>query len=116
MVAMENVFACNPLSNTPLALAQNRQRTFARFLDGNDGISGHQFILDTDAIISTISKDNTIEYGSYDKNLMNLKATVGGFNKQPMFGRVISVKHLYIEILGIRDTLFFIPDSDDEIA
>jgi hypothetical protein len=33
-----------------------------------------------------------------------------------MFGRVISVKHLYIGILGIRDTLFFIPDSDDEIA
>ncbi|MCL2253528.1 MAG: hypothetical protein FWC09_03715 [Lachnospiraceae bacterium] len=113
---MDKIFACNPLSNTPLVLAHNRMAAFARFIDGYDEISFHEFIFDTGAIISTMSKSNAKIFGIYDKNIINLKASVGGFNKQSMYGRIISVHHLYIGIMGVKNTFFFIPDSDDAIV
>jgi hypothetical protein len=33
-----------------------------------------------------------------------------------MYGRVINVSRLYIGIMGVKNTLFFVPDSDDAIA
>ena len=63
-----------------------------------------------------MAKSTASAYSVYDKDVVNSNACVGGFNKQPMYGRVIRVSHLYIGIMGVRDTLFFVPDSDDDIA
>jgi len=113
---MDKIFQCNPLSNTALKLTHNRLTARARFTSGNNEILKHSFILDSGAIISTMSKVNAIRYKLYEKNIISPRASVGGFNKQPMPGRVISVEHLYIGIMGVRNTLFFVPDSDDAIA
>ena len=113
---MDKIFTCHPFSYEKMILTNNRLTVQARFLNGSDGIAFNNFILDSGAIISTMSKFTAIKHGVYEKDVLNFKATVGGFNKQPMFGRVISVKHLHIGILGVKDTLFFVPDSDDEIA
>ena len=113
---MEKVFKCHPLSNTTLKLTNNRLIAMARFTNGKDEVSEHSYILDSGAIISTMSKMNAVRFGLYDKNVLSPRASVGGFNKQPMSGRVISVDYLYIGIMGVRDTLFFVPDSDEAIA
>ena len=97
-------------------LTHNRMKATARFLNGNDVLSRHNFILDSGAIISTMSKSNAVKYGIYEKNVLNYEASIGGFNKQPMYGRVISVNYLRIGIMAVKDTFFFVPDSDDEIA
>jgi len=113
---MDKVFTCHPLSNVALRLSHNRLTVTARFMDGRDEVSKHAFILDSGAIISTMSKSNAIEYDLYEKNVINTQASVGGFNKQPMYGRIVNVDYLYIGIIGVKNTLFFVPDSDDEIA
>jgi len=113
---MSKTFQCHPLSNTALKLTHNRLTARARFTNSNNEILKHSFILDSGAIISTMSKVNAIRYKLYDKNILSPHASVGGFNKQPMPGRVISVDRLYIGIMGVRNTLFFVPDSEDAIA
>ena len=113
---MEKVFKCHPLSYTELMLTQNRQTVTARFTNGEQCVAQNVFILDSGAIISTMSKLTAMYHGIYDKNIISPHASVGGFNKQPMPGRVISVDHLYIGIMGVRNTLFFVPDSEDAIA
>ena len=107
---------CHPLSCTTLMLTQNRQTVTARFTDGKKGIAQREVILDSGAIISTMSRLAAIDHGLYEMNVVSPRASVGGFNKQPMPGRVICVEHLYVGILGVRDTLFFVPDSNDAIA
>jgi len=113
---MSKSFLCHPLSNTRLILTDNRLTAAARFLDGRGEPASYEFILDTGAVISTMSKSTANTFYIYDKDVVNPNACVGGFNKQPMYGRVIRVSHLHIGIMGVRDTLFFVPDSDDDIA
>ena len=113
---MEKIFKCHPLSSTDMRLKSNRMSVAAKLLSGYDKPVEHFFILDTGAIISTMSKSTAVDFELYDKNIVNLNAFVGGFNKQPMSGRIIQVSHLHIGIMGVRDTLFFVPDTDDDIA
>jgi hypothetical protein len=97
-----------------MRFAGNRLAVEARLL-ANDGIMHeHVFILDTGAVISTISKFTAIKYGIYE-NIVNHKAFISGFNKIPMFGRVVYVSHLYIGSVGVRNTYFFVPDDDVDI-
>jgi hypothetical protein len=94
----------------------NRHVVQVRFVDGLDGVSRHQFILDSGALISTMSKSTALNYEVYNANVVNKSAVVGGFNNLPMPGRVIMIEQLYIGIMGIKNTLFFVPDSDTPIA
>jgi hypothetical protein len=113
---MEKIFRCHPLSSTDLVLNANRMTTTAKLMTGFGYPDEHTFILDTGATISTMSKKTAVSYSLYDKEVVNPNAIVGGFNKQPMSGRIIRVSHLHIGIMGVKDTLFFVPDTDDEIA
>jgi hypothetical protein len=48
------------------------------------------------AIISTMSKPTATTHALYDKDIVNPGASVGGFNKQHMNGRIIRVSRLHI--------------------
>ena len=113
---MNKVFTCHPFSSTPLRLTNNRLTAAARFMNGYGEVGEHLFILDTGAIISTMSKTIAIYFSLYNKDVVNPGAHVYGFNKQPMSGRVIRVSYLHIGIMGVKDTLFFVPDSEENIA
>lgn len=113
---MEKIFKCHPLSSAKMTLKNNRMAADAKLFGGCGMPHKHAFILDTGAMISTMSKSTAIDFDIYDKDVVNLNAYVGGFNKQPMSGRVVKVSHLHIGIMGVKDTLFFVPDSDGDIA
>jgi hypothetical protein len=113
---MEKIFKCHPLSSIELGLTSNRLTAVAKLMTGHGYSNKHAFILDTGATISTMSKSTATDFFLYDKDVMNPNAIVGGFNKQPMSGRIIRVSRLHIGIMGVKDTLFFVPDSYDEIA
>jgi len=102
-------------SHTALFLWENRQAARAKFIDGYGNPVSHSFLLDTGAIISTMTKANAQLYGVYDRNIINIEAVVGGFVGK-MNGRVISVDYLSLGKLAVKDTLFFVPDEFLEIT
>jgi hypothetical protein len=97
-------------------LTGNRMTSDVKLMTGVGHPEVHYFILDTGATISTMSKATAEDLFLYDNDVMNPNAIVGGFNKQPMSGRIIRVSRLHIGIMGVKNTLFFVPDSNDEIA
>ena len=96
-------------------LWENRQATLAKFIDGFGNPVSHSFLLDTGAIISTMTKANAELHGVYDKNVVNDEAVVGGFIGR-MNGRVISVDYLSLGKLAVKNALFFVPDESLEIT
>lgn len=112
---MKKIFECPLWSHTHLFLWENRQAAFAKFIDGAGNPIDHGFLLDSGAIISTMTRGNAEIHGIYNKNVINKKATVGGFTGK-MNGRVISVEYLSLGKLAVRNTLFFVPDEEINVT
>ena len=109
---MNRTFECLPFQNTKLILMANRLGAEVSFLNSFNEPVKHTFLLDTGAIISTMSQSIAKMHGVYDKNVKNLSAHVSGFNQQPMYGRVISIDLLTLGKASVRDVLFFVPDEE----
>ena len=56
-------------------------------------------------------KATALAHSVYDKDVRNYNAFISGFNKQPMFGRVISISYLHLGKVGVKDVLFFVLDD-----
>lgn len=108
---MDKIFKCLPFNNSEMIKLDNRMATEVRFMGGDNRSYERIFILDTGAIVSTMSKAIAISCDIYDKDVVNHSAVVGGFNKKPIQGRIVRVSHLYIARAGVRNVLFFIPDD-----
>lgn len=123
---MDKAFICKPWNGTKMTLQNNRISAFASFADGNGEAVRHNFILDTGAIISVISRKAAEDYDIYDKDVVNRNAVVGGFYKETdkktdeikgiVPGRVIRVNYLRIARAAVTDTLFFVPDSYEVVS
>jgi len=112
---MTKTFECPLWSHTPLFLWENRHASRANFTDGIGQPAMLTFLLDTGAIISTMTRENAEIHDIYDKNVICEKAVVGGFTGT-MKGRVISVDKLWLGKLAVKNTFFFVPDERIEIT
>jgi hypothetical protein len=112
---LKKIFECHIWSHTPLFLWENRQAAFAKFIGEGKIPVEHGFLLDTGAIISTMTRQTAEIHGVYDKNVVNKHAVVGGFTGK-MTGRVISLDYLTLGKLAVRNTLFFVPDERIDVA
>lgn len=124
---MDKTFFCKPWNNTKLLLNNNRLSAAAHFEDGRGKITEHNFILDTGAIISVMSRRSAEDvHGLYNKAVVNYEAVVGGFYKEKdektneikgiVTGRIICINHLVLARAAVRNTLFFVPDSYDVVS
>ena len=60
-------------------LWENRQAAYVQFIDGFGNPVEHSFLLDTGAIMSTMTRDNAELHGIHDKSTISDNAIVGGF-------------------------------------
>jgi len=98
-----------------LFLWENRQAVRAKFIDGFGKPKTLGFLLDTGAIISTMTRTNAEIYGLYNQNVISNKAVVGGFTGT-MEGRVICVEYLSLGKLAVKNTLFFVPNEKIDVT
>ena len=112
---MNKMFECPLWSHTPMFLWENRQAVRAKFVDAFGNLASHGFLLDSGAIISTMTRETAETHGVFNKNVINDKAVVGGFTGI-MDGRIICVEYLSLGILAVKNTLFFVPDEKIEVT
>ena len=80
---MNKVFECFPFNSTDMILMSNRLGAEASFLDGDNQPVKHTFLLDTGAIISTMSKATALAHSVYMGKRRVLRMDGGAWIKSP---------------------------------
>ena len=113
---MDKSFKCHEWNKSELIVNDNRMTTSVSFNNSCNEVVEHYFLLDTGAVISTMSRTNAESYGFYDINVKNFEAYMAGFNEQPIRGRVIEIDQMIVGKHLMQNVLFYVPDQYFDIA